>query len=234
MELTESGLAYDVILTNAREGTSGFEVAQCIKRVARDLEDARRDTHAGVAGVLPSGVREFVRSPEALSHIDVQQVETTLNKTASDIQSIVGGKEVVELDAGVAGQALQGVAGSSQIDVTSSIQANAAGSSIIDAVWLSDVVDHEKRHEVQASSWNADEVLVEQGGSVLTITRRDISEADAMLVQSSIENVSGEYKQIFQTVTGILTPEQIQSVAQSGDLAGLAEQMQTTEDATSV
>ncbi|MFH1670194.1 MAG: hypothetical protein ABIA92_01260, partial [Patescibacteria group bacterium] len=168
--------------------------------------------------------------PEALSHIDVQQVETTLNKTASDIQSIVGGKEVVELDAGVAGQALQGVAGSSQIDVTSSIQANTAGSSIIDARWLSDVVDHEKRHEAQASSWNADEVLVEQGGSVLTLTRCDISEADAMLVQSSIEHVSGEYKQIFQIVTGILSNEQIQSVAESGDLAGLEEQMQTTED----
>jgi len=230
MEISGSALAHDVIFTNARQGTSGFEVAQGIKRVARDLEDARRDTHAGVAGVLPSGVQEFVRSPEALSSIDIQVVETILQETASDIQSIVGGKEVAQLDDGVAGQAYQGVAGSSQIDVTSSIKEGAAGSSIIDAVWLSDVVDHEKRHEAQASSWNADEVLIEHGGSTLTLTRRQISEADAMLVQSSIENVSWEYQQIFQTVTGIFTNEQICSVAESGDLSGLAEQMQTTED----
>ena len=232
--LSGSELAHDVVVTNVHEGTSGYEVAEGIKRVARSLEDVRRGTHEEAAGVLPTAVQEYVRSPEALAHIDVQQVENTLNKTASDVQSIVGGGEVAKLDAGVAGQALQGVAGSSQIDVTSSIQENAAGSSIIDARWLSDVVDHEKRHEAQASSWNADEVLIEHGGSVLSLTRRDISEADAMLVQSSIENVSGEYKQIFQIVTGILTPEQIQSVAKSGDLAGFAEQMQSVEEVHSV
>ncbi|MCF7844384.1 MAG: hypothetical protein K9M03_00965 [Kiritimatiellales bacterium] len=234
MALSESGLAHDIVYTNAQEGNSGYRVSEGIKRVARGLEDVRRGVHTQAGGVMPESVQEFVRSPDAISTIDVQAVETTLKKTASDIQSLVGGEEVTELEAGVAGQAYQGVVGSSQIDITSSITSDVEGGSIVDTTQLDDVVKHEKRHEAQSSSWNAEEVLIEQGGSILTLTRREISEADSMLVQSTLENVSGEYRDIFQTVTGILSNEQIRSVAESGDLAGLQAQMQTTADTTTV
>jgi len=239
MEIAEAPLAREIVINNLGEEGPGISVAGRLREVARDLRSVRESTRDDVVDVMPGQVESDALPDSLVQYVDVtavpedfdwQVTEEIVQATAEDIQSIVGSNEVTTLDAGVAGQALQGVGGSSQIDVSSAVQEGTPGTSVIDTTQLSDVVKHEKKHEVQAANWNADsvEVVVDEVGHTVVLTRHAISETDAMLVQSTIANVSYDYRHIHQETTGFLTDVQISETAQTGDLVGLKEKIEAS------
>jgi len=251
MASAETSLVRDLLVYAAETSSSGAEIAGGLRKAAADIQteqDAMRtqvlDVVQGVdgiseedlGGVIDAGVQENL--PDNLTkHIDVAPqggesldygvVITTLETTANDINTVVGGKTAEVLDGGIAGQAYQGVPGSSQIDVTSTIKGGDAGTSVVDAVQLKDIVDHEEEHERQAQGWNAESIVVAPG---VVLNRHNVSETGAMSVQQTLANVSGGYRQIYADVTGVVSADSAREAARTGDLIGLAEQVASQEN----
>ncbi len=219
----------------------GRELAERIRQAAKGIEDIREATATLVVNVAPEEV--FVSPqhitelqkrtkaelpPEVLDAmaeapdeaVNLKAVQDTMEATAKDVEKVLDTTRVGGLEDGVAGQAKLGQEGSSVIDVTSAIDDESeAGASAIDIRKLQDVVDHEARHEEHARLWDAQSVDV---GADRELTIKDIVETDAMNRQESIEWVSREYKEIHEYTTSILTDEQIEAIAESGDLSQAA------------
>lgn len=143
------------------------------------------------------------------------QAAETMRDAASDIREIVGGKTVTVFEGNQVGEALQGERGSSEIEVASAVKKDGS----VDTTDLEDRVAHEGEHELQAKRWNAEEVTMEDGEKV---TRGEISEVGAMSVQTTLANVSTDYRAKVGKVTRYISMEGARDVARSGDLLSLA------------
>lgn len=255
-EGTETSTAWDVAQEAAKEGVSGTDIAEKMQREAEQMRRAAEEVRRERAEVLQSvaqvtGTESGVIKPDEIEALKrqgiidrgsvitvgahespetLERVAQSVSTTADDIRSVVGGMKTGVLEGGTAGQAYQGQAGSTVIDVTSAMHGAEDGSVIVDTTMLDDVKKHELRHEVQAGAWTA--TTVDIGGE--TLSRMEVSEFDAMKEQTTIAFVSADYKAIFRKVAGLGVEAEVRKVAaETGDLAQLGRTIREKRGAAS-
>lgn len=236
MLMSETTTAYDLFIHEVTQAKSGTEIATGVKYVVADLQNLRENLRGEVAHVMPE--QEIVVPASLRNHIDVgivedvrageklQTIQDTLQMTAQDVKHIVGERKTDVLPGNIAGQAMQGMVGSSVIDVSSAAGPTSEGS-LLSKDNLLDTVFHEKEHEEQAPEWNAESAQI-VGGQ--TLTRMWVSEVAAMSVQQSVVWNSDEYQKMWQNFTTFASAEEAKEAARSGDLIGLADDINRHRD----
>ena len=246
MTIAETAPAHDILLTTAEQANSGTEIAEKMQRSAADIRGIQQDITSQIYVTAEGGTEDMTMSVDTLQHLSdagivdqqalesLQSVESvdagqdlnltavadTMEQTGEDIRKIVVNKKAEVLKGNIAGQAYQGEEGSSVIDVTAAVRPS--DTSVIDTEMLDDTVKHELEHEKQAAEWNTQSIDV---GAHQSLTRKDISETAAMSVQSTLENVSDEYKEIYARVTSVIDVDQAVETARSGDLEALGDEI---------
>ena len=222
MKNNETAPAQELLRDVIDRSHSGTEIQREAEKVAHNLREGNEEVRNYVQTV-------FAEQQGKPLVIDTQSVAEQLEEAGENVDEILGSIKTEKLEPGVAGQANQGMEGSSVINVHAALQEGDI--QVIDTKMLKDVKYHEIEHENQAEEWNAEEVDIGQGE---TLTRHQVSEMGAMSVQSNIEWVSADYHDIYEYVASMTSAEQARETARSGDLVDLGRQIREEREVLDV
>ena len=240
MNTLETAQAHGLFAEALEQGGTGNEVARQAEKKAEEIDKLRNeiaDQSQSAVGetVIQSSERlpstpvvssppknvEDMRELAESGAVDLEQVSNTMKKTAADVRSTVGATTNKELDEGVGGQAYQGAPGSAIVDVEKAVRSDAPNGSLVEKGQLDNHTAHEKVHEQQSNTPNAESVDVGHGKK---LTWHNVSEADAM-AGKTLRYVSSDYKRIYRDVTAMASEESVRKAAKTGDLVGLGRQI---------